>query len=202
MKKVMFVVIAFLWVSVLSASAGLRIGVKAGVNLANATFNTEAINPKNFKGYQLGPVIELSSIGGLGVEGAVLFSQRGFKVAKDAETQQDVIDIPLNLKCKINLLNFITGYLSAGPYGSFKMKSNKLSLEMADHVKRKFESKTFGAGINLGFGITFLSHLQVGINYQIGMTDDYKSYLVDELLSPETNKGRSKVWSITAALLF
>ena len=40
---------------------------------------------------------------------------------------------------------------------------------VADQVK----AKNFSAGLNFGAGVELISHLQVGFNYGLGLTDNY-----------------------------
>ena len=40
---------------------------------------------------------------------------------------------------------------------------------VVDQVK----AKNFSAGLNFGAGVELISHLQVGFNYGLGLTDNY-----------------------------
>ena len=65
-------------------------------------------------------------------------------------------------------------------------------------IKSGFEAKSFGAGVNFGAGVELFSHLQVGFNYGLGLTNNYEM-MVDEL---KLGTGKDRGWSITAAVLF
>ena len=58
----------------------IKFGVKGGVNLAKADFNKSDLKTDNFTGFFIGPMAEVTiPLVGLGVDGALLFAQRGVK---------------------------------------------------------------------------------------------------------------------------
>ena len=65
---------------------------------------------------------------------------------------------------------------------------------VADQVK----AKNFSAGLNFGAGVELISHLQVGFNYGLGLTDNYSI----EKVNLSDGAGKNRGWSITAAILF
>ncbi len=189
MKRTVLIIISFFCFAIFPAHA-IKWGLKAGVNLSEASFNWNALNPDNFTGFQAGPIIEFNlPIIGLGMDAALLYSQQGFKV--DGNTEKfATLDIPLNLKYKLGLLGAIGIYGSAGPYASFRVSGDNFSV--AD-IPDQFKQKTFGAGLNFGFGVELLKHLQIGANYQLKLTDDYSAGEYDV---------KTKTWSVTAAFFF
>lgn len=202
MKKVTIILAVFSFVFISSIRADiLRFGVKAGVNLANASFNMDALQTSNFTGFQVGPVIELG-IPFIGVDIAALYSQQGLKFKFDdtnLEQKESRLDVPVNLKLKFGL-GGLGGFLSAGPYASFKLSGDDFSVKSVDKAVYDFKNKDFGAGINVGGGIELFRHLQIGVNYRIGITDDYKSF--DMVEDSKELKGKIRIWSITATYLF
>lgn len=200
MKKITIFLAVFSIVFISSIRADIRLGVKAGVSLANASFNTDAVRTSNFTGFQVGPILELGiPLIPVKLDVAALYSQQGLKFKlgdNDFEEKESKLDVPVNLKFKFGVAG--TGvFLSAGPYVSFDL-SNSIPQIVTD-TSDKFKNKDFGAGINVGGGIELLRHLQIGANYKIGMTDDYKSF---NALDVVTGKGKTRVWSITATYFF
>ena len=63
MKKII-IMLSILLIPAFSLQAKVKLGVKGGVNLANASFSTEAIKTDNFTGYQIGPILEFSGVTG------------------------------------------------------------------------------------------------------------------------------------------
>ena len=106
------------------------------------------------------------------------------------------MDVPVNLKWKLGL-PVMKVYLAAGPYVGFRVGGNKiweLPGSMVDQVK----TKSFSAGLNFGAGVELISHLQVGLNYGLGLTNNYSM----ESLSLTKSDGKNRGWSVTAAILF
>ena len=183
------------------ANAQVRLGVKGGVNIASVHFSSDVLKSDNVTGFQIGPMIEGSlPLVGVGFDAAILYAQKGLetKTAGGEKTslKNDYIDVPVNLKWKLGL-PVAKLYLTAGPYVGFRVGGNKIWQipgSMADQVK----TKNFSAGLNFGAGVELISHLQVGLNYGLGLTDNYSV----ESLSLTKSDGKSRGWSVTAAILF
>ena len=198
MKKII-IMFAILLIPAFYLQAGVRIGAKAGLNLAKASFNSDVIKTDNFTGFQIGPTIEISGLSGFGIDAAILYSQHGLKIKKTDlfghEQTVRTLDVPVNLKLKLSLVDLLGCYFTAGPYASFKLDDN------VEGINRKHRlSKNFGVGLNFGAGVELLKHLQVGVNYQLALNDDYSKFsFIDKIknLNPKT-----RIWSITAAYFF
>ncbi|GHV57216.1 membrane protein [Bacteroidia bacterium] len=183
----------------ISVQAQVRLGVKAGVNLATASLKGDLrnnIKTDNLTGFQAGPILEATIPGlGLGFDAAVLYSQEGFKFSVndilDETYKLNNLEIPVNLKYKLSLLKTIGIYGTAGPY---------INLKLSDKLQNQFQAKSFGAGLNFGAGVELLNHLQVGVNYKMGLTNDYSS--IDNNNISNLIEGKTTIWSITATFLF
>ncbi|MDR3219631.1 MAG: PorT family protein [Dysgonamonadaceae bacterium] len=211
MKK-LFILVAICCVAVFSAHAEFKLGVKAGVNLAKAAFDTETIHPDNFTGFQAGLIAEFTlPLIGLGMDVATLYSQQGLKFkGLSLEEKEGALDIPVNFKYKFGLVSDLGAYLTAGPYVSFKLHGDNADV-IIDNVFHTFEQKSFGAGLNFGFGIRLGSYIQIGANYQLGLTDNYKafvnqpdysSYMPPNDVLNQESKGKIRIWSLSAAFFF
>ena len=159
----------------------LKWGVKGGVNMTKIDWDGGYKgNKDNSTGFFIGPMAEFTiPIVGLGVDGALLFSQRG----KD-EVKQTGLEVPVNLKYTIGLGSLAGIYLAAGPdfYFDFEKKSG-------------IDKKKAEVGINVGAGLKLLNHLQVGANYNIplGNTADIEG----------TNASyKTKTWQVSVAYIF
>lgn len=130
----------------------LKWGVKGGVNMTKIDWDGGYKgNKDNSTGFFIGPMAEFTiPIVGLGVDGALLFSQRG----KD-EVKQTGLEVPVNLKYTIGLGSLLGIYIAAGPDFFFDFKKK-------DYVDRKKAQ----VALNLGAGVKLLKHLQVGVTYQ------------------------------------
>ena len=192
---------ALLFLGIGQASVQVRLGVKGGLNIASVHFSTDVLQSDNVTGFQIGPMIEGSlPLVGLGFDAAILYAQKGLETktvsGEKTSLKNDYIDVPVNLKWKLGL-PIMKVYLAAGPYVGFRVGGNKiweLPGSMVDQVK----TKSFSAGLNFGAGVELISHLQVGLNYGLGLTNNYSM----ESLSLTKSDGKNRGWSVTAAILF
>ena len=219
-KKTTLITFTILVLSAFSLQAGVRIGVKSGVNLANASFNNGFIQIDNFTGFQAGPIIEISGLPLFDLDIAVLYSQSGIKTIAPANMMQfalscstsfkyvnydekaSALDIPVNLKYKISLLKIAGIYFTAGPYVSFNLNSQVNISQNQDLVINEWKSKKFGVGLNFGAGFELLKHLQIGFNYQFALNDDYGNFTSNWTNDFKNLSGKTRIWSITAAYFF
>ena len=199
-------------VFVYPAAAQIKFGVRGGVNIANTKLDNalleDVFDVKNITGFQLGATMEaMIPVLGVGADVGLLYSQRGFKLdnkvnGENGNARIGYIDVPLNLKWKPSL-GPIKLYVAAGPYVSVKISQN---MDLGGIIENEalsdmfnIKSKTFSAGLNFGGGIELLKHLQIGFNYGLGLTDDYKNdgISVGDVFSP-----KSSTWSVVAAYYF
>lgn len=195
-KKTTWAILVLMALVVLPAEAQLRFGVKGGVNISSVHFNSDLLDADNVTGFQIGPMIETSILlVGVGVDAAILYSQKGMGIGSE-EIKTDYIDVPVNLKWKFGL-PIVKAYLAAGPYVGFRVGGDKVWKVIGEQI----EAKSFSAGLNFGLGVELLSHLQVGFNYGLGLTDNYSSTALS-VLNNEKTTGKNRGWAVTAAILF
>ena len=171
------------------AQAQLKFGVKGGLNLskmdtdiANTTINGIK---DNSTGFFIGPMVEATvPLIGIGVDGALMYSQRG-----SGELKQQGIEIPLNLKFSIGLGDMAAIFLAAGPDFYFNLKDVDVTA-----IKKKDAQ----VGLNVGAGVKLINHLQLGINYQfaLGNSFDLKS------ITNADTKNKLNTWQISLAYMF
>lgn len=158
----------------------LKFGVKGGVNLSK--LKVEGMKD-NSTGFFFGPMAEVTiPIIGLGVDGALLYSQKG-----EHGFKQSGLDIPVNLKYSIGLGSMLGIYLAAGPDFYFDFKKEKDGLDR----------KKAQVGINLGAGVKLIQHLQLGVNYNIPFGDSFTWKNAGDAIG-----AKNKTWQISAAYLF
>lgn len=199
MKKVTGLVLIILMAFIaVPAKSQLKFGVKGGLNISSVHLNSDILKADNVTGFQIGPMIETTiPLIGVGLDAAILYSQKGMDVKSETGTstnvKTDYIDVPVNLKWKFGL-PIIKGYLAAGPYIGFRVGGDKF-WEIPRSVVGQVKAKNFSAGLNFGAGVELISHLQVGINYGLGLTDNYSAEKYDL-------NAKNRGWSVTAAILF
>lgn len=193
-KTVALVLIALAALITVPVKAQVKFGIKGGVNISTVHFNKEIVSKGNMTGFQIGPMIEARiPLVGIGFDAAVLYSQKGLGIGSE-DIKTDYLDVPVNLKWKFGL-PVVKGFLTAGPYVGFRVGGDKIWKVLNDQI----EAKTFSAGLNFGAGIELISHLQVGVNYGLGLTDNYSIKKAD---LTNGGNGKNRGWSITAAILF
>lgn len=193
MKKifsVFMIAICCLAVAMSAQAQLIKFGVKGGVNLSKIDWDGGYKgNKDNATGFFIGPMAEVTiPIVGLGVDGALLFSQKG----KD-DGKQTGLDIPINLKYTIGLGSLFGVYVAAGPDFYFNFKGDKKYIDEAVELKNKKAQ----VGINLGAGVKLIKHLQIGFNYNIPFGDSYTLKAAGEALG-----AKNKTWQISAAYIF
>ena len=196
------------------AKAQIKFGVKGGLNLASASLSDAwdaKGNADNYTGFFIGPMVDITiPIIGLGVDGALMYSQKGAKISFDDDLgsttfKQQGIEIPVNLKYSIGLGSSASIYFAAGPSFYFNMKSDD-DLTF-DTMKGSLDYDKSEVSLILGAGVKLLRHLQLGVNYNMGLTDSAKAKIDSskssdmwDAINGESYK--SKIWQVSVAYLF
>jgi hypothetical protein len=169
----------------------IKFGVKGGMNFAKLDTGVKSwVDAKESStGFFIGPMAEVTlPILGLGVDGALMFSQRG-----DGEIKQQGIEVPVNLKWSFGFGSMLGAYLAAGPDFFFNFKD----------IENGTTEKTQVA-INLGAGLKLFRKLQVGLTYQIPIQDSH--YLTNISLTPDAKASdvgaAQKTWQVSLAYIF
>jgi hypothetical protein len=192
----LFIIGAALAVASVPAGAQVHLGVKGGLNISSISLNKEIVEPHNVTGFHIGPLLEVMSPLGIGFDGAILYSQKGLDVEGAEEAiRNDYLEIPINLKVKIGV-PLVKAYFLAGPYAEFRLSGAE---NKWDNLQAQVKTQSFGAGLNLGAGVEIFSRLQAGINYGLGLTDNYN---IDKINNITDINVKRKTLSITATLLF
>lgn len=214
MKKVFSILLVAVCCLALAtpAQAQLKWGVKGGVNMSEIDWNGGFDgNKDNSTGFFIGPMAEFTiPVIGLGIDGAVMYSQRGKEVNLIQESEvitmdakQQGIEIPVNLKYTIGLGSLLGIYVAAGPDFFFNFKDAKLKIlgNTLDEEKA-IESKKAQVGVNLGAGLKLFQHLQIGFNYQIPLGDSFSTGEALKAIKDDLVSGKTKTWQISLAYLF
>ncbi|MDR2138299.1 MAG: PorT family protein [Tannerella sp.] len=197
-KVILFGMLAFM----LAGPAGhaqLNFGVKGGVNIATVKFDN-VLEADNITGFQLGPMIEyVKPSTGWGMDVALLFTQKGCEL-KERTIKSNYLEIPLHVKWKL-MTPLLKPYFAAGPYFGFRTGGRKIwdISGLYNNVSNQLKAGDFSSGLNFSVGVEALGLLQVGLNYGLGLTDNFKTFDTDNLAA---YKGKIRTWSISAAVLF
>jgi hypothetical protein len=176
-----------------------RIGIKVGLNLADAKYEytQTSISTSNLVGFQAGLIGELPLSDALYLNLAALFSQKGTKLSllgMEVKFPVTYVEVPLNLAYKYDL-GALKLFAQAGPYVGYglsaKMTGSGLD-ETIDFGTETNQMKRLDFGANFGAGIE-IGPVQVGANYGLGLANISND--PDETM-------KHGVLSITAAFLF
>lgn len=200
MKKItaiLVVAIASIAMSV-SANAQFHFGLKAGVAVNSLHFSTETFDAANRAGFTGGAMIEFTApIIGLGFDLSAMYVRRNSQWLEEnnlTRDNRDYIDIPLNLKWKMNIpvINRIARpFLLTGP--TFSFLTSKTSAEDA------WKNRKFDTAWNFGFGLEMFTKVQLAASYSVGMTKALKAVGATGTSSID---GHNRYWTVTAAYLF
>lgn len=187
----------------LPASAQFKFGVEAGLNASKAS--VDEFSAKNRTGWFIGPKAQFSlPILGLGVDAALLYSQKYMELNAEEETVSDdnitknmpYLEIPINLKYNIGFSSLLGAYIATGPQYSWYLGGKTLTW---NGVKQgSLETSSFSW--NVGVGINAFSHLQVGVTYNIalGQTGEVQN-VID---ATKTAKLKNNTWQVRLAYMF
>lgn len=200
MKKVFTILaLAAAMLTATSAQAQVKFGLKGGLNVTNMSFNEDVGDVDNQTGFFVGPTVKVTlPLVGLGIDAAALYDQRGAKnkEGNDSETiTQKSINIPVNVRYGVGLGSLASVYVAAGPQFGFNVGSKTFN-------DGNFKFKDSNLSLNLGAGVSLISHLEVGFTYNIalGKTGEFKT--TDAAGDLITGKARNNSWQVSAAYYF
>lgn len=196
--RVLMVVVALMMTVPMQAQL-IKFGVKGGLNMSKIDWQGGYKgNKDNSTGFFIGPMAEVTiPVLGLGLDGALMYSQRG----KDGFKEQG-IDIPVNLKYTFGLGSLLGVYFAAGPDFFFNFKDidsnelGKIFINGKEVQTEKIESQKTQVALNLGAGLKLLKKMQIGITYQIPMGNSF------EFKNLSDSFGKNKTWQVSAAYIF
>ncbi|MGN1263797.1 MAG: porin family protein [Prevotella sp.] len=199
MKKVFTTMLfAVAMLAAVPAQAQISLGLKGGLNVTNMSFDSDVINDDNREGFFVGPTVKVTlPIVGLGVDASALYDQRDAKLG-DEKVSQRSINIPINLRYGIGLGSMASIYLAAGPQFGFNIGQKNYGDEEAN-----FEMKKSNFSINLGAGVSLLSHLEVGFTYNIacGKTAEFTVWDTAKNVV-DSSDAKANAWQVSAAYYF
>ena len=189
-------IVAIIMTATSAAHSQVRFGVKAGITLNELKWDKEIVNKDNRAGFTAGLMIEIGlPVVGLGIDASALYAHREDDMYfEDVKLKRDYIDIPVNVKYKIQipvLCKIISPFVTTGP---------DFALMLSDADKGDFKTRKWNTSWNVGFGAELFRKVQIHANYGIGLTKAFE--YVGKEVDSEPVKGKDKMWTITAAYMF
>ena len=211
MKKILsfvFLVAAMMFAT--SANAQVKFGLKGGLNVTSMSFSEDVFDASNKTGFFVGPMVKVTvPIVGLSFDAAALYDQKEADVkytGTDGElgkttVRQKSINIPVNVRYGFGLSSLANAFLFAGPQwginvGDKNFKWNETS---------SYSLKKSNFSVNVGAGVTLLSHLQISANYNIACGKSADASLVkaaEALTNAGKDKSRNNSWQIALGYWF
>ena len=211
MKKILslvFLVAAMMFAT--SANAQVKFGLKGGLNVTSMSFSEDVFDASNKTGFFVGPMVKVTvPIVGLSFDAAALYDQKETDVkytGTDGElgkttVRQKSINIPVNVRYGFGLSSLANAFLFAGPQwginvGDKSFKWNETS---------SYSLKKSNFSVNVGAGVTLLSHLQISANYNIACGKSADASLVkaaEALTNAGKDKSRNNSWQIALGYWF
>jgi opacity protein-like surface antigen len=202
MKRYLSLVVLLSAMTMAVQAQGIKFGVKGGLDIQNMKFNESVFNTENKLGWFVGPTLQVSlPIGGLGVDIAGLYDQKETKIGEQTIKQKSIL-VPLNARLKLGIGSTAGIYVAAGPQFAFNVGDDEFKWNK-DNVENTFQLKKSAFSVNLGAGIYFSSHLEIGFAYNIAMgstADASWKAATDATFHKDDTKPKS--WQISAAYYF
>ncbi len=224
-------ILAALWLSPLSgelegsASAQIKLGVKAGVDLMQLSNDKEFIDAKYRSGFHLGPTIKVDIPStSFGADISLILDQRSAEVTSYqsnmdymsdffepgnivAERKTDkltcrTLNIPLNIRFYVLDLKALDVFVKAGPQLTTYLGDKKVIEGVTDFKDEWADSEYY---LNLGGGFTISKQLEVSANCNIfcGKTKDAKlSDTFEQAKQAVKHNVKKLAWQISAAWYF
>lgn len=208
MKKILslvFMVAAMMYAT--SANAQIKFGLKGGLNVTSMSFSEDVFDASNKTGFFVGPMVKVTvPIVGLSFDAAALYDQKEADVKYNIDDEfgktnvkQQSINIPVNVRYGFGLSSLANIFLFAGPQWGINVggKNFKWNEESSYSLKKSNFS------VNVGAGVTLLSHLQLSANYNIACgksADASFSKAVDAVT--KADKSRNNSWQIALGYWF
>ena len=187
------------------ANAELKFGVKAGLNLNSLHLKDVKANfdADNGTGWTAGVMAEyIAPVIGIGVDLSLMYTRMNADVnifkQDDYEgtlKNSNFIQIPINLKYKFKLPvvgSILAPYVFTGPDFAFKLGKQTF---------QDLKTRTCQVAWNVGLGLEFVKHLQIGASYGFGINNIVEKVASDQF-NTESFKAKNNYWTITAAYLF
>lgn len=185
------------------SQAQVSFGLKGGLNITNMSLSQDVVSKSNRAGFFIGPSVKFTlPLVGLGIDAAALYDQRGGKLADGEEEKtitQHSINIPINIRYGIGLGSMASVYLAAGPQFGFNVGDS----EFKWNETNSYNLKKTNFSINVGAGVSLISHLEVGFTYNIALGKTADITVLDAAKEAyQQTKSRSNSWQISLAYYF
>ncbi len=176
----------------LPASAQLRYGLRLGVGAASEMITELRFNDQQVHTYLMGPMLEFIVPGlGLGVDASVLYSHQDIFLDDYVMVERiKTLQVPIIAKWSFGLGSTLGVFLSLGPQYGFDLGEGSFCDGFEDYWRH-----VSNWSANIGGGIRFLRHYQVGVNYNLPLSQRTGNSFFEQL-------SETGVWQLSLVTFF
>ena len=186
------------------AQGSVKFGVKGGLNITQMSFDQDVVKTDNQTGFFIGPTVQASLPGGLGMDISALYDQRESEVTlvggsqSEAKLKHKTLNFPVNLRYKLGFGSNFGIYGAAGPQFGFPLGDKVLETEFGEYRLRDAN-----LSLNLGAGLYVTSHFEIGFTYNIAMGKSGEFDFAEQVNSMfDKDESKANAWQVTATILF
>ncbi len=173
------------------AEGGIEFGIRAGMNLANASASDEngvSISPGNRTAFHIGVTADIPLMQSLYVQTGLFFQNKGHKYKEDEYTETSkpmYLEIPILASYRYDFSDALQLQINADPYFGYGI-GGKIKAEWDDDDSYyevdffgdgddNYGANRFNCGLQFGAGLTFSNHYYLGFAYQLGLSNVIKT---------------------------
>jgi len=212
MKKSMLILYTlFLSVTVIAQTQKVKLGVKAGLNISNLTYDESELKSSGKTGFTAGVMVEIPMAKHFSLQPELLYSQQGTKTSfSDADVTNSNYKGTLDLNylnIPVMLKYFIAEGLSvqAGPQIGILLKAdnnyhdNFLGYENHETLNLKEYASGIDTSVNFGLGYQFQNKFYADCRYNLSYSSVFKQGDANHFIS---NDMKNRVFQITVGYFF
>lgn len=191
------IIILTLLLATMSASAGIKFGIRGGVNVTNVSISDFSGISKT--GFYLGPTLKVGLPLGFDIDASLLYNQLEADPdiyldpadyptdAKGPNLKRKAISIPLNLRKGFGFGDNASVFLFAGPQISWNIGDKSIT-------EYNYKWKSADISVNAGVGVMLLKRIEVKANYTFPCTS------AGTAEAPDISSWKLKGWQIGMAV--
>ena len=212
MKKTIIILCTlFLSASAIAQDQKVKLGIKAGLNLATLTLDESELDSSSKAGFTAGVMVEIPMTKKFSLQPEIMYSQQG---TKTSFSDSDVTNSNYESTIKLNYLNipvmlkyYVKEGLSvqAGPQIGILLKANNKYKDnfLGYDNQESFDLKEYSSGIdtsvNVGLGYQFKDKFYTDLRYNISYSNVFKDGDTNHFID---NDMKNRVLQITIGYFF
>ena len=188
------------------SQAQVKFGVKAGLNVNSVSLNKnldQFADGDNRTGFFAGLTADVTiPLVGLGADISLLYDNKVIGISagnEDSKKTLHYVTLPINAKYTIGFSSLASVYLATGPQFSWNVGGRSWS---PLHVSEGWELNKSEFSWNVGAGVTVLSHVRVGYNYNIGLGNTAETTVLGTGLNAIKGKLKNNTHQVSLTYLF